>query len=93
MSSVMTVFSKSFLQQLAYKACERYSLKRVYFAEILGKRRHFLAGAGQEAFLPLKCAALKGSLMVFWQGELPCAEEEFLAFLKKEINRGLSCER
>jgi len=93
LSPVMAAFPKSFLQELAHKACERYSLKRVYFAEVLGKRRHFLTGAGQESFLPSKSAALKGNLVVFWQGELPCAEEEFLNFLKEEINRGLCRER
>jgi len=75
---------KEFLRELARRACRRFDLSRVYFAEVLGRRRHFLAGAGEETFLAPESAPLSEKLVVFWEGELK-NQEEFLEFLRQEI--------
>ncbi|AEH44374.1 hypothetical protein Thein_0492 [Thermodesulfatator indicus DSM 15286] len=67
---------------LAEEACREFGLKRVYFAEVLGKRRHFLAGAGEVTFEPPQSAKLSGDLVVFWEGELK-NKDVFLKFLRK----------
>ena len=40
------------LAQLAAQICTHYPVANVYFAQALGHRLHFLAGAGEETYLP-----------------------------------------
>mgnify|MGYP000084229118 FL=1 len=77
---------KKLLEEKAREACARFGLHRVYFARPLGRRRHFLAGAGHETFLPAQSAFLFDNLVVFWVGEMK-NQEKFLKFLKQEVRK------
>jgi hypothetical protein len=65
-------------QLLLDEACNRirtdHQLSRVYLAQCLGKRRHFLGGAGEESFTPASHMNLSERIVLFWQGNLPGVE-------------------
>ena len=63
------------LEETSRRLCGEYSLENVYFARILGKRRHYLAGCGKEVFLPAHQIELTGDIAVFWQGNMGDGKE------------------
>jgi len=66
------------IEQRCKDLCGRLGLAQVYVTQILGRRRHFLAGYGR----PLPCKPeqmlLSPHLIVFWQGELAEPAREIL---------------
>jgi hypothetical protein len=85
-------------QRLLEEACNRirtdHQLSRVYLAQRLGKRRHFLGGAGAESFIPSSHLDLNENIVLFWQGTLPSTEfatiQEDLQGLAGTLNQELS---
>lgn len=61
--------------------CRLYGLGRVYFTRAYGRRRHFLAGAGEETFLPAEKLDLGGGIWAFFEGGegLPARDRAELA--------------
>ena len=66
----MTEKTILFLEEISRRICEKYKLENVYFTQIIGKRRHHLAGCGKEVVLPAEQMELSGNISVFWQGNL-----------------------
>lgn len=62
--------TKMLLTSAAKKACEDFGLYKVYFAQHLGRRRHYLAGYGKEMFMHPDKAVLTEKISVFWEGKL-----------------------
>jgi len=50
--------------------CRKYKLRRAYFAQVLGKRRHFLAGFGEADYSRPEQMVLGHNIALFWHGEL-----------------------
>ncbi len=50
--------------------CTQYDLDRVDFTQILGRRQHFLAGAGKTVFTRPQRMVLSDRLAVSWYGTL-----------------------
>ena len=76
---------------LARAVCERFGIKKVYFARALGNRLHYLGGYGEETYLPPEKAELVEGLWVFYEGaeELPPDQKEELLRVLREAGRRL----
>lgn len=63
------------------RLCERYGLSQAYVAEIVGRRRHFLAGYGRPSADKPQQMRLSEKVALFWHGNIPgeaqpdCARE------------------
>lgn len=70
-------------------ACRLYGLGRVYFTRAYGRRRHYLAGAGEENFQPLMELNLGQDLWAFLEGgeALPDAARAALATALRTVAR------
>ena len=47
--------------------CQEHHLNRAYFAQKIGKRRHFLVGYGDEKFLENNHFDITDTIVFFWQ--------------------------
>ncbi|MBN2309889.1 MAG: hypothetical protein JXR94_13020 [Candidatus Hydrogenedentes bacterium] len=91
----ITEHDKARLTDVSRALCDEFDLDRLYFTQVLGKRRHFLAGCGHEGFVPSGHMGLSENLAVFWQGPLPeRAQQELrtrlapiVADIEKDLNR------
>jgi hypothetical protein len=90
-------FTKKYKAMLAHvcrQVCEEFALEKAYFAEVLGQRRHYLAGHGQEGFVRAEHMPLDGDMAFFWQGHLTegaqrrlrAALAQLMADLDEELN-------
>jgi len=72
--------TKRALEVECRRLCEAWGLRRAYFAQVLGPRRHFLAGYGpMEADRP-EPLRLSESLVLLWHGELTVEAREALRY-------------
>jgi len=53
------------------RLCETFGLQQAYLAEIVGRRRHYLAGYGQPSLDKPQQIALSGQVALFWHGPMP----------------------
>jgi len=74
---------KKLLEEKAKEVCARFGLSRVYFAQVLGRRNHFLAGHGEEMFVRPEKRTLTEKITVFWEGDI--SEEKRRALLDELI--------
>ncbi|MGC7847379.1 hypothetical protein ACP3TJ_10020 [Desulforudis sp. 1088] len=65
---------------LARAVCERFGVRKVYFARALGHRLHYLGGHGEETYLPPEKVEIDEGLWMFYAGaeELPPGQKEEL---------------
>jgi len=70
--------TQQLLQEQARKICRKFKLTKVYFAHVLQKRKHYLAGYGEESFSPTSHMPLNESIMLFWQGNLHPEEQDLI---------------
>jgi hypothetical protein len=56
------------LRKAAETACAVYGVPKIYFAQALGKRLHYLTGYGEETYLPAVKEPLDGGIWVFFEG-------------------------
>ena len=61
---------KKELEKVAKNMCKIHNLQHVYFTHKLGKRRHYLAGYGQEMFSNTHHLDITKKTILFWQGNL-----------------------
>ena len=61
---------KKELEKVAKNMCKTHNLQHVYFTHKLGKRRHYLAGYGQEIFSNTHHLDITEKTTLFWQGNL-----------------------
>ena len=61
--------TRELLESTCRSLCDRFELTCVYFARILGPRRHYLAGWGEAVPDRPAQRALTEDLALFWQGD------------------------
>jgi hypothetical protein len=75
------------------KLCERFGLSQVYLAEIVGSRRHYLAGYGEATFDQPEQCRLSEKIALFWHGtsspEMPALCRVHLRGLTARLEREL----
>ena len=91
----ITQDSRGFLTGVCKQLCEEFALGKVYFAQIQGKRRHYLAGYGEEEYKHTEHIALSTNVAFFWQGclsesarqRLRATLAQLVASIEKELRR------
>jgi len=89
--------AKRLIEQRCKDLCDSLGLAQVYVAQVVGLRRHYLAGHGCPLPGPAEQMSLSPHFVVFWHGSLSestresfkAALEELTTFLKKEV---VACE-
>jgi hypothetical protein len=76
------------LEQIAARICTRYPIAKAYFAQALGHRLHFLAGAGEETYLPAVKIHIKDDLYLFCEPSRELNSEAY-AQLIREVKSAL----
>ncbi len=83
------------LKMLCQTLCQEYNLQSFYLAQIIGKRRHFLAGSGVECFSGVNRLNITEGITMFWQGRLTEIKAKLLAYqlvpLARRIEKELQC--
>ncbi len=91
---MLTASSKKELKKNAEKIVKTYNLYNFYFAQMLGNRRHYLAGYRQQNFSDTESLSLTKKIEVFWQGNLTprsiAAIKEILIPILKKIEKQLN---
>lgn len=78
----------SALKKAAELVCRKYPVSKVYFACKLGRRLHFLTGAGEETYLPARKEKLTDDVFVFVEGGdklKPWEWQELLTLLRRAV--------
>jgi len=57
------------------RLCERYGLTQAYVVEIVGLRRHYLAGYGRPTMDKPEHLPLSEKIALFWHGTVPAEEQ------------------
>lgn len=76
------------LEQIAAQICSRHPIAKAYFAQALGHRLHFLAGAGEETYLPAVKIHIKDDLYLFCEPSRELNSEVY-AQLIQEVKSAL----
>ena len=58
------------------RLCERFQLDQAYFAEAVGRRRHYLGGYGRPSLGRAEQPWLSDTIVMFWHGSLPVEVHE-----------------
>ncbi len=78
------------LSEISKTLCENFGLKKVYFAESVGRRLHHIAGYGEESFYPSEKFHLSHNLYVFIESNEELKDdrrEKILDFIERELRR------
>lgn len=70
--------TRQILQSKCRALCEAFSLDCAYIAQVLGPRRHYLAGYGSPGVAAAGQMSLSDDLVLFWHGAL--SQEAMSAF-------------
>lgn len=77
------------LYETARKACAVYGVPKIYFARVLGRRLHHLAGFGEETYLPPDREYLGDGVWAFIEGGDRLTTEQ-QADLRRDLRRAVS---
>ena len=65
---MLSAKKKSELQVALKNLCQSFNLDYAYLAWVQGKRRHFLAGHGEQTFSNTQRMKITERVVLFWQG-------------------------
>ena len=83
--------TRQILQRRCKTLCQTHSLGIAYVAQVLGPRRHYLAGYGLPTAEPTGRLSVSDDIVLFWQGDL--TEQAGLAFCDDLKDTVFSIER
>lgn len=84
-------YPSNIMKRIAIEISERFGVKKVYFAKAIGNRLHYIAGHGDETYLPPVKLHIIDNLYVFIEDLLPPSDnmiEGIVDFIYKRIGDG-----
>ncbi len=67
---LLTDQAKIELEKVAAAICKNNDLPHAYFVQRFGKRRHYIAGYGKEAFTKTHHKDINENIALYWEGEM-----------------------